>query len=263
MHVTRIKTTLTAAAVTLSLAVPSAAIAYGNRDAIKDCQERLRDEYKLTDFRHQSAERLRGEGHKYKVTGETKVDGDKYSFSCDIKERHVTSVTYDGPEHKGLSTAQKVAVGAAAVALAGAIASNLKKDDDATSSEELPAIDTAAAQGILSADEQLQTLDFPASGTKTVSGRIEGYKTTVFALPVTKGQRLEVEMDTPSSSAYFNIYDAKDHSGAALFAGEREGTNTALIRVAEDATYVIRPYLVRAVARRGSNAKYTFKIERQ
>ncbi|MEJ2327274.1 MAG: hypothetical protein P8Y25_10845, partial [Chromatiaceae bacterium] len=60
MHVTRIKTTLTAAAITLSLAVPSAAMAYGNRDAIKDCEKQLRDEYKLTDFRHQSAERLPG-----------------------------------------------------------------------------------------------------------------------------------------------------------------------------------------------------------
>jgi hypothetical protein len=263
MRVTRIKTTLTAAAITLSLAVPSAAMAYGNRDAIKDCEKQLRDEYKLTDFRHQSAQRLPGEGHKYEVTGETKVDGDKYPFSCDINERHVTSVTYDGPEHEGLSTAQKVAVGAAAAAVAGVVASQLKKGDESTSGEELPAIDTAAAQGILSPDEQLQTLDFPASGTKTVSGRIEGYKTTAFALPVSKGQRLEVEMDTPSSSAYFNVYDAQDHSGAALFAGEREGTSTALIRVAEDATYVIRPYLVRAVARRGSSAKYTFKIERQ
>jgi hypothetical protein len=31
-----------------------------------------------------------------------------------------------------------------------------------------------------------------------------------------------------------------------------EGTNTTLIRVAEDATYVLRPFLVRAVARRGA-----------
>jgi hypothetical protein len=48
-----------------------------------------------------------------------------------------------------------------------------------------------------------------------------------------------------------------------LFAGEIEGTNRALMRVAKDATYLIRPFLVRAVARRGSSADYTFKIERQ
>lgn len=115
----------------------------------------------------------------------------------------------------------------------------------------------------LSSDETLQTLDFPASGTKTLSGRIEGYKTVAYALPVRQGQRLEVTMESPSSSAYFNIYDAKDTSGAALFAGETAGTDPALIRVNGDATYVIRPFLVRAVARRGQSANYTLKIERQ
>ncbi len=127
----------------------------------------------------------------------------------------------------------------------------------------LPAVDTAAAQRLLSADETLQTLDFPASGTKTLSGRIEGYKSVAYALPVRQGQRLEVTMESPSSAAYFNIFDAKDTSGTALFAGETAGTNTALIRATEDATYVIRPFLNRAAARRGESANYTFKIERQ
>jgi len=130
-------------------------------------------------------------------------------------------------------------------------------------SSALPAVDTAAAQRLLSPDETLQTLDFPASGTKTLSGRIEGYKSVAYALPVRKGQRLDVTMESPSTSAYFNIQDARDTTGAAIFAGETAGTNTALIRVQEDATYVLRPYLVRAVARRGSSAEYTFKIERQ
>ena len=58
MHIASIKTALTAAAVTLSLAVPSAAMAYDKDDAIKDCKKRLRDEYKLTDFRHESAQTL-------------------------------------------------------------------------------------------------------------------------------------------------------------------------------------------------------------
>lgn len=127
----------------------------------------------------------------------------------------------------------------------------------------LPTMDTAAAQRILSPDETLETLDFPASGTKTFSGRIVGYKSVAYALPVRKGQRLEVTMETPSTSAYFNIVDSEATSGTALFAGETAGTQTALIRATEDATYVLRPYLVRAVARRGSSADYTFKIERQ
>jgi hypothetical protein len=127
----------------------------------------------------------------------------------------------------------------------------------------LPRVDTAAAQRLLTPDESLQTLDFPTSGTKTLSGRVQGYQTVVYALPIRQGQRLEVTMDTPSDSAYFNIVDAKDTSGAALFAGEATNTRTALIRATEDATYLLRPYLNRAVARRGSSADYTFKIERQ
>ncbi len=127
----------------------------------------------------------------------------------------------------------------------------------------MPAVNTAAAQRLLSPDETLQTLDFPASGTQTLSGRIEGYKSAAYALPIRKGQRLDVTMTTPSTSAYFNIVDARDASGAALFAGETAGTNTATLRATEDATYVLRPYLVRAVARRGSSADYTFRIERQ
>lgn len=263
MHHDSIKTTLATATLTLILALPSLAMAYGKDEAIQNCEKRLRDEYSLTDFRNMSAEKLEGEGHKFKVTGKTKVNGDKYPVSCKIKDRHVTSVDYDGPKEKDMSNAKKLAVGAAAVIAAAAIASKLKEGDDSESSGGLPAVDTRAAEKVLSPDETLQTLSFPASGTKTLSGTIQGYKTTAYALPVSKGQRLEVEMDTKSTSAYFNIVDASDSSGAALFAGEREGTNTALIRVSEDATYVIRPFLVRAVARRGKSANYTFKIERQ
>lgn len=130
MHINSIKTALATTAITLSLAVPSAAMAYDEDDAIQDCKKRLRDEYQLTDFRHESAEKLPGEGHKYKVTGNTKVDGDKYDFSCDIKDRHVTSVTYNGPEKEGMTDAQKAAVGVAAVAASAAIAAKLKAKEE-------------------------------------------------------------------------------------------------------------------------------------
>jgi hypothetical protein len=100
----------------------------------------------------------------------------------------------------------------------------------------MPLVDTAAAQRLLSPDETLQTLGFPESGTKTLSGRIEGYKSVSYELPIRKGQRLEVTMDTKSTSAYFNIQDVKDASGAALFAGELSGTTTALIRATADTT---------------------------
>jgi uncharacterized protein YecT (DUF1311 family) len=119
-----------AAAVTLALSFTSGAHAYGNKDAIRDCESRLKSEYGLSDFRHQSAEQLMDSEHHYKVKGETKVDDQKYPFSCEVKNRHVTSVSYQGPEPEGMSTAGKLAVGAAAAIAAGLAASELMKDDE-------------------------------------------------------------------------------------------------------------------------------------
>mgnify|MGYP003572439031 FL=1 len=118
-----------AAALTLALAVPSAAFAYGEKDAIKDCEKRLKDEYGLRDFRHQTGEKLPGEGHKYKVKGETKIDDKKHPFECDIADRHVTSIRYSGPEPEGMSTAGKVAVGAAAAAATAAAVTAVTKEE--------------------------------------------------------------------------------------------------------------------------------------
>ena len=129
MHRFQLRTPLTATAITLGLAVSSGAYAYGNHEAKRDCEDRLRSEYGLSDFRHQKAEKLPGEGHKYKVTGETKVEGDKHPFECQIDDRHVTSIKYDGPEPEGMGTAEKLAIGAAAAVAAGLIASELSKDD--------------------------------------------------------------------------------------------------------------------------------------
>ncbi len=127
----------------------------------------------------------------------------------------------------------------------------------------LPSIDTAAAQRLLSPDETLQTLNFAAAGSQTVSGRVEGYRSVAYAVPLRAGQTLDVTMDTPSDSAYFNIQDARDQSGAAVFAGETSNARHGSVRAASDATYVIRPFLNRAVARRGSDATYTLRIERR
>jgi hypothetical protein len=127
----------------------------------------------------------------------------------------------------------------------------------------MPVADLAAAQRLLSQDETPQVLNFPESGSTTATGRIVGYQSTAYVLPIRKGQRLSVTMDTPSDSAYFNIQDVKDQSGAALFAGEMTSSRTATVTAPEDATYLVRPYLNRAVARRGESSNYLLKIERQ
>lgn len=132
-----------------------------------------------------------------------------------------------------------------------------------SSASGLPMIDTAAAQRLLSPDETLQTLNFAESGSQIVSGQIVGRQSSSYAIPLRAGQTLDVTMDTPSDSTYFNIQDARDQSGAAVFAGENATARYASIRASADATYVIRPFLNRAVARRGSTTNYTLKIERQ
>ena len=126
----------------------------------------------------------------------------------------------------------------------------------------LPSIDTAAAQRLLSPDETLQSLNFAATGSQTVTGLIAGRQSPSYAVPVRAGQQLDVTMDTPSDSAWFNIQDVRDQSGAAVFAGEATAAHYGSIRAARDTTYVIRPYLNRGVARRGESANYTLKIER-
>jgi len=118
-----------AAAVTLMLAGSSGAFAYDEDSAIRDCEKRLSSEYKLNDFRHQTAELVPGGGHKYIVKGETKIDGKKYPFGCNIDDRHVTSIKYDGPEPEGLGTAEKLAIGTAAAVAAGAAVSALSKEE--------------------------------------------------------------------------------------------------------------------------------------
>lgn len=67
---------------TLALAAPGAALAYDEKDAIRDCESRIRSEYHLSDLRDARAERLTDTPHHYKVQGLSKVDGEKHSWSA-------------------------------------------------------------------------------------------------------------------------------------------------------------------------------------
>lgn len=106
---------------TLALAAPGAALAYHEKDAINDCESRLRSEYHLNDLRDAHAQKIMDSDHHYKVQGMAKVDGDKHPWTCEVKNRHVTSAEYSGPKPKGMGTAEKLAIGVAAVAAAVAI----------------------------------------------------------------------------------------------------------------------------------------------
>lgn len=121
--------TQVAALLALFLATP-AALAYGEQDAIRDCESKLRGEYQLTDLRDAQAEQLMDSEHHYKVHGFAKVDGDKHPWTCEIKNRHVTQAEYRGPKPEEMSTAAKLAIGAAAVVAAGIAISEASKSDE-------------------------------------------------------------------------------------------------------------------------------------
>jgi hypothetical protein len=118
------------ALLTLALALPGVALAYGNHDAIRDCESRLRSEYHLSDLRDASAEKLGDSEHHYKVHGLAKVDGDKHPWTCEVKNRHVTSAEYSGPKPKGMGTAEKLAIGAGAAIAAGVAVNAMSKSGD-------------------------------------------------------------------------------------------------------------------------------------
>lgn len=120
---------------TVALAAPGVVFAYGSEDAIRDCEERIRSEYNLTDLRDADATQLEGEKH-FKVVGKAKVDGDKYPWTCEVKNRHVITAEYHGRKPKGMSTGEKLAVGAAAAVAIGVAANQMNKHQDDTSYED-------------------------------------------------------------------------------------------------------------------------------
>jgi len=126
MHQIKPFHTQVAALLALALAAP-AALAYREKDAIRDCESHIRSEYHVSDLRDASAEKVLDSEHHYKVHGQAKVDGDKHPWTCEVKNRHVTLAEYSGPKPEGMSTAQKLAIGAAAAAIAGVAISEASK----------------------------------------------------------------------------------------------------------------------------------------
>jgi len=126
----------------------------------------------------------------------------------------------------------------------------------------LPAIDVAnAEQFVTDEGDRLETLTFPPTGSLTIEGEADGYVAPVYVVPVAAGQTLIVTLKSASTNIYFNISDAVDHSGAALFRGEMDGA-TATLTAERDMTYVVTPFQPRASARRGEVAPYRLTVGR-
>ncbi len=126
----------------------------------------------------------------------------------------------------------------------------------------LPTADIAnAEQFVTDEGDRLESLTFDPVGEVTVEGVADGSVAPIYAVPVAAGQTLTASLESSSSNIYFNISDAADHSGAALFRGEVEG-EAASLTAPRDMTYVLTPFQPRATARRGETAPYRLTVAR-
>ena len=127
----------------------------------------------------------------------------------------------------------------------------------------LPAADLAnAEQFVTDEGDRLESLTFDPVGEVTVEGVADGYVAPIYAVPVAAGQTLTATLESSNPNIYFNISDAADHSGAALFRGEVEG-EAASLTAPRDMTYVLTPFQPRATARRVETAPYRLTIARR
>ena len=128
------------AAVTYLLSVPGAAMASEEDRAKQLCKDKIRDIYGLTNLRQVWGEKVGN--HKYKIHGQAKVDNHKHPFNCKIKNGHVKSYAYSGPnpryrdhdddDDSDLGTALAVGAGLAIVA---ALAASQDDRDHGSSSK--------------------------------------------------------------------------------------------------------------------------------
>ena len=126
----------------------------------------------------------------------------------------------------------------------------------------LPVVDTATVQARLTPDNTLEVLTFAPAGTTTASGEIKGYKAPVYAVPVAAGQTLTVAFKPSNTSQYLNVVDAADTTGAAVHRGEVDGPDASLT-ADKDTVYLLKPFLVRAAARRGESGTFEITVTRK
>lgn len=94
------------------------------------------------------------------------------------------------------------------------------------------------------------------SGT-TLTGQVRGYDSVQYALGVTAGQTLDVQLDGDNSSLYFNVTAAG--ASAALYNSSIDGNGTS-ITIPSSGTYLIDVYLMRNAARRNETATYSLTL---
>jgi len=118
----------------------------------------------------------------------------------------------------------------------------------------------ADIQSRLTQDETLEQLAISETQETRQSGQIKGYKSTVYVFDGYAGEVLDISFDADSNSAYFNVVSADNPDGAAIYIGSTDDDRQTRLTIPSDGLYLIRPYLVRAAARRNEEANYTLSI---
>jgi hypothetical protein len=115
-------------------------------------------------------------------------------------------------------------------------------------------------QSRLTPNETLEQLAISETGETRRSGQIEGYNSAVYMFDGYAGEVLDISFDADSNSAYFNVVSADNPDGAAIYIGSSDDDRQTRLTIPSDGLYLIRPYLVRAAARRNEEANYTLSI---
>ncbi|HWK75166.1 MAG TPA: hypothetical protein VNQ81_12900 [Povalibacter sp.] len=118
--------------------------------------------------------------------------------------------------------------------------------------------DLAKAQALLRPEETLDSLTFDANGAATAQGSVDGYKSTAWAVAVPAGRALTVSLASANQNISFDVWDV--NVSGAVHRGEVDGRE-AIVKSSADTTYLIRPGLPRAMARRDEQGEYTLQLQ--
>lgn len=107
-------------------------------------------------------------------------------------------------------------------------------------------------------DMRRETVRFaPGSSSSTIKASVKGYQTVQYALSVTAGQKMSVQLDSRNTSLYFNV--TAPGADAAMYNSSIDGNGTS-ITIPSSGKYVIDVYLMRNAARRNESASYDLTL---
>lgn len=125
-----------------------------------------------------------------------------------------------------------------------------------------PEPNIAAAQRTLSLDQTLETPSFSANGGTVIDSSIDGYKTAVYVVGAVKGQTVTVQLDSDDPNLYFDVLETGFAGGSKKIFSTEAACRGARIRAQSDTTFIIRPFLARALAETGTRSRYTLCLHR-